>query len=216
MSTASQQTKPLLELKGLEKRFDLDKGFLETVKLRGGRLTRERRSVHAVNNVSLNVDRGEALCIVGESGCGKSTVARLVAGLLSPTGGEIHYDGDRIDDRIHPAQRRVERRAIGGIHRDTPRIAGGDRTARPRDRFDPRRLRQSRHHPPPDEAVRTQHQYPHHAATRCRSLIPISAARCAASRSASRSANAIAVSVGLAWLDVGKTAAPARCRLPMP
>ncbi|MGB0912892.1 MAG: ABC transporter ATP-binding protein [Phaeobacter italicus] len=103
MSTASQQTKPLLELKGLEKRFDLDKGFLETVKLRGGRLTRERRSVHAVNNVSLNVDRGEALCIVGESGCGKSTVARLVAGLLSPTGGEIHYDGDRIDDRSRAA-----------------------------------------------------------------------------------------------------------------
>ncbi len=94
---------PLLELKGLEMRFDLDKGFLETIKLRGGRIIRERRAVHAVNDVSLNVARGEALCVVGESGCGKSTVARLVAGLLTPTGGEIHYDGERIDTRSRHA-----------------------------------------------------------------------------------------------------------------
>ncbi|WP_282078653.1 ABC transporter ATP-binding protein [Epibacterium ulvae] len=92
------QTRPLLELKGLEKRFDLDQGVLETVKLRGGKIVREQRSVHAVNNVTLEVDRGEALCVVGESGCGKSTVARLVAGLLTPSAGEIHYDGQRIDD----------------------------------------------------------------------------------------------------------------------
>ncbi len=99
MTTQTQDSKPLLELKNLEKRFELDKGFLETIKLRGGRITREKRAVHAVNNVSLSADRGEALCIVGESGCGKSTVARLVAGLLTPSGGEIHYDGERIDDR---------------------------------------------------------------------------------------------------------------------
>lgn len=99
MTTQTQDSKPLLELKNLEKRFELDKGFLETIKLRGGRITREKRAVHAVNNVSLSADRGEALCIVGESGCGKSTVARLVAGLLAPSGGEIHYDGERIDDR---------------------------------------------------------------------------------------------------------------------
>lgn len=94
---------PLLELKNLEKHFDLDQGFLETIKLRGGKLIRERRQVHAVNNVTLNVERGEALCVVGESGCGKSTVARLVAGLLKPTGGEIHYDGERIDQRSRQA-----------------------------------------------------------------------------------------------------------------
>ncbi len=94
---------PLLELKNLEKHFDLDQGFLETIKLRGGKLIRERRQVHAVNNVTLNVERGEALCVVGESGCGKSTVARLVAGLLKPTGGEIHYDGERIDERSRQA-----------------------------------------------------------------------------------------------------------------
>jgi len=91
--------KPLLDLQNVEKRFALDQGFLETIKMRGGKLIREKREVHAVNNVSLSVERGEALCVVGESGCGKSTVARLIAGLLTPSAGEIHYDGERIDNR---------------------------------------------------------------------------------------------------------------------
>lgn len=90
-------TPDLIEIKNLEKRFALDEGFLETVKLRGGKIVREKREVHAVNNVSLNVRRGEALCVVGESGCGKSTLARLVVGLLRPSAGEIKYDGTRID-----------------------------------------------------------------------------------------------------------------------
>jgi len=94
---------PLLELKSLEKRFELDRGFLETIKFRSGKIVRERREVHAVNNISLNVERGEALCVVGESGCGKSTVARLIAGLLTPSGGEIHYEGERIDNRSRHA-----------------------------------------------------------------------------------------------------------------
>ncbi|SMX29653.1 Oligopeptide transport ATP-binding protein OppF [Pelagimonas phthalicica] len=97
--TAEVETQTILELRNVEKRFDLDKGFLETLKFKGGRFTREQRSVHAVNNVSLEVKRGEALCVVGESGCGKSTVARLVAGLLEPSAGEIHYDGQRIDNK---------------------------------------------------------------------------------------------------------------------
>ncbi len=87
----------LIDMQGLEKRFDLDSGFLDTLKIRKGRITSEKRQVHAVNNVSLEVKRGEALCVVGESGCGKSTLARLVAGLLKPSAGSIHYEGKRID-----------------------------------------------------------------------------------------------------------------------
>lgn len=101
---------PLLEIKGLEKKFDLDRGFLETLKLRGGKITRETRAVHAVNNVTLDVHRGEALCVVGESGCGKSTVARLVAGLLAPTKGEIHYDGQRIDNLSRHSMRPLRKK----------------------------------------------------------------------------------------------------------
>ncbi|MGH1467048.1 MAG: ABC transporter ATP-binding protein [Cognatishimia sp.] len=101
---------PLLEIKGLEKQFDLDRGFLETLKLRGGKIVRETRSVHAVNGVTLNVHRGEALCVVGESGCGKSTVARLVAGLLTPTHGEIHYEGRRIDNLSRQSMRPLRKK----------------------------------------------------------------------------------------------------------
>ena len=94
---------PLLEIRNLEKRFELDRGFLETIKIRGGKLVQDKREVFAVNNISLDLAHGEALCVVGESGCGKSTVARLIAGLLSPSAGEIHYEGQRIDNRSRSA-----------------------------------------------------------------------------------------------------------------
>ncbi len=93
-----QRAPDLIEIKNLEKRFALDEGFLETVKFRHGKITREKREVHAVNNVSLTVRKGEALCVVGESGCWKSTLARLVVGLLKPSTGEILYSGERIDN----------------------------------------------------------------------------------------------------------------------
>jgi peptide/nickel transport system ATP-binding protein len=87
----------LLEIKGLYKSFPLTAGFLEQLEFHEGRLRRRRESVHAINGVTLSVIKGEALCVVGESGCGKSTVARVVMGLLSPTQGSIHYAGQRID-----------------------------------------------------------------------------------------------------------------------
>lgn len=96
-NNSSDLAPDLIEVKNLEKRFALDEGFLETVKIRSGKIVREKREVHAVNNVSIGVRRGEALCVVGESGCGKSTLARLVVGLLKPSAGEVLYDGKRID-----------------------------------------------------------------------------------------------------------------------
>lgn len=87
----------LVEIRGLEKKFDLSGGLLEQISFKGGRFHRKQEAVHAINGVDLQVQKGEALCVVGESGCGKSTVARTVMGLLSPSAGEIHYDGQRID-----------------------------------------------------------------------------------------------------------------------
>lgn len=92
------QNNALLEINNLEKRFDLDKGFFESLRFKGGKIYREQRAVHAVNNISLSIKSGEVLCVVGESGCGKSTVARLVAGLLKPSAGTIHYNQKRIDN----------------------------------------------------------------------------------------------------------------------
>lgn len=93
-----QAGEPLLSVDGLVKRFDISGDFLDSLTFSGGRIRRQRKFVHAINGVSFDVKRGEALCIVGESGCGKSTVARTIMGLLGPTQGSISYKGSRIDN----------------------------------------------------------------------------------------------------------------------
>jgi len=103
---------PLVEIRGLEKKFDLSGGLLEQITFRNGRFHRIQEAVHAINGVDLQVQRGEALCVVGESGCGKSTVARTVMGLIAPSAGEIHYDGQRIDQlngrEVLPYRRKMQ------------------------------------------------------------------------------------------------------------
>lgn len=91
-------TSPLVEIRGLEKRFDLSGSLLEQITFKGGRFQRRQEAVHAINGVDLQVHRGEALCVVGESGCGKSTIARTIMGLLSPSAGEVHYGDQRVDN----------------------------------------------------------------------------------------------------------------------
>ena len=91
-------TSPLVEIRGLEKRFDLSGSLLEQITFKGGRFQRKQEAVHAINGVDLQVHKGAALCVVGESGCGKSTIARTVMGLLSPSAGEVHYGDQRIDN----------------------------------------------------------------------------------------------------------------------
>ncbi|MEE9537797.1 MAG: dipeptide ABC transporter ATP-binding protein [candidate division NC10 bacterium] len=70
---------PLLEVKDLRKYFPVKRGFGERVALR------------AVDGVSFEIRRGETLGLVGESGCGKSTVARLILRLVEPTAGEVYF-----------------------------------------------------------------------------------------------------------------------------
>ncbi|WNL40947.1 ATP-binding cassette domain-containing protein [Halomonas sp. PAMB 3264] len=102
----------LLEIRDLKKRFSLSGDFLDQLRFKKGRITRHQEHVHAINGVNLDIQRGEALCVVGESGCGKSTVARTVMGLLSPSEGEIRYDGQRIDDlsarKLLPYRKRMQ------------------------------------------------------------------------------------------------------------
>src|SRR5215831_8626060 len=76
---------PLLEVRGLSKHFPV----------RGGMIG-QRRVVRAVDDVSFAVEKGEVLGIVGESGCGKSTTARLVIGLIEPDAGEVILDGEKL------------------------------------------------------------------------------------------------------------------------
>ena len=74
---------PLLEVSDLVKHFPLSGGFLG----------RSRGAVHAVDGLSFHVDPGETLSIVGESGCGKSTVGKAILRLVEPTSGDLRFDG---------------------------------------------------------------------------------------------------------------------------
>ncbi|MGB3387082.1 MAG: ABC transporter ATP-binding protein [Pseudaminobacter sp.] len=79
-----------LSVKGLKKSFDISAPFLNRLIER-----KPKRYLRAVDDISFAVPRGGCLSLVGESGCGKSTVARLVIGLYTPTEGEITFGSDR-------------------------------------------------------------------------------------------------------------------------
>jgi peptide/nickel transport system ATP-binding protein len=82
---------PLLRLEAVSRDFDVSRPWLNRV------IEREpRRILRAVDRVDLEVEKGETLALVGESGCGKSTVARLIVGLYAPSEGRIEFHGRRM------------------------------------------------------------------------------------------------------------------------
>ena len=118
-------TEPLLEVSGLKKHFPIHKGVFSRVS----------GHVYAVDGVSFSLKRGETLGLVGESGCGKSTVGRTLLKLLEPTGGTIRVGGEDITglDAQHmlPYRRRMQM-----IYQDpyaslNPRMTAGEIVAEP-------------------------------------------------------------------------------------
>jgi oligopeptide transport system ATP-binding protein len=101
-SVSSQTAEPIVELEHLTKRFPVKQGVF----------ARGAGVVHAVEDVSLTVNRGETLGIVGESGCGKSTTARLMLRLLDPTSGTIRFEGQDITNlsqrELRPLRRQMQ------------------------------------------------------------------------------------------------------------
>jgi peptide/nickel transport system ATP-binding protein/oligopeptide transport system ATP-binding protein len=83
----------LVEVRDLVKHFPLTRGII---------FQRQIGAVHAVDGVSFDVHRGEALGIVGETGCGKTTTARLITRLLTPTSGTIRFEGEEFTPRPAP------------------------------------------------------------------------------------------------------------------
>lgn len=81
------EQKNLLEVKNLKQYFDVPNGFLKSLKLK------------AVDDVSFNIKEGETLGLVGESGCGKTTVGRSILQLYKPTAGEVWFDGQLIKSK---------------------------------------------------------------------------------------------------------------------
>jgi peptide/nickel transport system ATP-binding protein len=103
---------PLVQVQDLAKVFDVSAPWLNRVIDR-----KPRQFVHAVDGVSFSIEKGRTLALVGESGCGKSTVARLLVGLYGPTRGNVKFDGiDAVS--LDPAQTRTLRRRMQMIFQD--------------------------------------------------------------------------------------------------
>jgi peptide/nickel transport system ATP-binding protein len=104
---AEPQGDAIMEVRDLVKHFPVRAGFLQ----------RQVGAVQAVDGVSFDVMRGETLGLVGESGCGKSTTARLLLRLMAPTGGSIRFDGREIA-HIKGAELKALRRDMQMIFQD--------------------------------------------------------------------------------------------------
>lgn len=101
----SPQTRPLVEVRDATRWFDVSAPWLERVLSR-----KPRTMLRAVDGVSFTIKRGETLALVGESGCGKSTMARLLVGLYPLTRGRIAIDGESITELNGPRGPTLRRR----------------------------------------------------------------------------------------------------------
>ena len=114
----------LLTATNLRKYFPVEKGFLDRL------LTSQKSFVHAVDDVSFSVNRGDILGLVGESGSGKSTTGRLCLKLIEPTSGSIMFEGVDLA-KLHGEELRRFRKNMQLIFQDamaslSPRIKVGD------------------------------------------------------------------------------------------
>ena len=102
---------PLLEVEDLVVRYPIARGLV------GAAARRPQRNVHAVEGVSLSLQRGEMLALVGESGCGKTTTAQAVLRLVDPVSGSIRFDGRDLVP-LGPRELRPVRRRIQVVYQD--------------------------------------------------------------------------------------------------
>jgi oligopeptide transport system ATP-binding protein len=117
------ETKYLLEVKDLKQYFPIHTGFFSTILLK------------AVDGVSLSIKPGETLGLVGESGCGKTTVGRSLLHLYEPTAGEVYFDGVKIEKgkSLDMFRRRAQLVFQDPYSSLNPRMTVGDIVAEPLD-----------------------------------------------------------------------------------
>jgi oligopeptide transport system ATP-binding protein len=119
-------TGPLLEVTDLAKHYPVKRGLLRA---------KQVGTVQAVDGISFALHRGETLALVGESGCGKSTTARLALRLIEPTRGTLRFDGEDVTRLTGGALRQLRRR-MQIVFQDpfaslNPRLAVADAIAEP-------------------------------------------------------------------------------------
>ena len=129
-SIPMSERETVLQVKGLKKHFPVHRGVLSRVV----------GQVYAVDGVSFTIRQGETLCLVGESGCGKSTVAKTVMRLLEPTAGTIEVNGVDISD-LSESKLRAHRRQMQIVFQDpysslNPRLSAGAIVSEPLTNFD--------------------------------------------------------------------------------
>ena len=120
-----QSSTPLLQVTGLKKYFPV----------RSGLFSRVSAWVKAVDDITLHVNHGETLGLVGESGCGKTTVGRSILRLMEPTAGEIRFEGEDVL-ALKPRELRQARRRMQIIFQDpysslNPRMTIGSIVSEP-------------------------------------------------------------------------------------
>lgn len=107
MQSAPDSTRPILEVNSLVKYFDvLERGILRKKRI---------GQVHAVDNVSFRISRGEALGLVGESGCGKTTTGKVILYLEEPSAGSVLFEGKSVFEAFengHQGESRILRRSM--------------------------------------------------------------------------------------------------------
>ena len=122
--------RPVLEVDRLKKHFPVQRGLLK----------RTVAQVKAVDGVSFAIAPGETLCLVGESGCGKSTVGKLVLRLIEPTAGDIRLDGETVTG-LSAGEMRPYRRRIQMVFQDpyaslNPRLKAGQIVGEPLENYE--------------------------------------------------------------------------------
>jgi len=119
----------VLEVDGLKKYFPVRRGLLR----------RTRAEIKAVDDVSFALEPGETLCLVGESGCGKSTAGRLVLRLIEPTEGSVRLDGHDITkldrEAMRPWRKRMQIVFQDPYSSLNPRLTAGQIVAEPLENF---------------------------------------------------------------------------------